>query len=270
MEELKSAIHSNNRKKIEEIILLHCQSLPTKKLTFSIDEVNRLEKDQLGSLLIPFDVPLPEHEVFAVKTLGNGNCLFNSASFLLCGSYDLANMLRILTAAELFTNAEKYAKHPKILEAFESPEITYSRNNLFTIILRDGPSSISDPIKAIEQEALLTCKDKQWSGMVDIMGLATVINRNIWSVYPDCNGNIRPLISGIVRPLSSSLTQGIQTIYIMWSRDGNMDNCHGRPYEPNHFIPLLFKPAHPEEINPEPEPQRKKRRVEVEGKKFIK
>lgn len=68
-------------------------------------------------------------------------------------------------------------------------------------MLRDEASIISEPVKAIEKEALVTCKDKQWSGMVDILGLASVIHTNIWSVYPDCNSNVRPLISGIVEPL---------------------------------------------------------------------
>lgn len=246
MDKLKTAIQSNNKKKVEGIFEQCRRQLPRNVYNFSAQQLNALEKDELGTSLIPFDLPICENEAIAVKTLGHGNCLFNSVSFVLCGSYALSNVLRMLTAAEVYIHANQYANHPKLQRAVDCPEITYSSNNLFSIMLRDEASIISEPVKAIEKEALVTCRDKQWSGMVDIMGIASVLHTNIWSVYPDCNSNIRPFISGIVEPLIPS--NDSENIFIMWSRDGNMDITHGRPFEPNHFIPILYKYTCPEEM----------------------
>lgn len=245
MNDLKFAIESNNKKRVQEIVEHNRKKLSIHQ--FSTQQLSELEQDELGAALMPFDIPIVEHEAFPVKTLGNGNCLFNSVSFLLSGSYALANILRMMTAAEIYINADKYSNHPKFLMAADCPEITYDSSNLFSIVLRDEASVISDPVKAIEKEAWMTCTDRQWSGMVDVMGLASVIGNNIWSVYPDCNNNIRPIISGVVKPLITSNNQN--TIFIMWSRDGNLDNTHGRPFEPNHFIPIVYKPANPYELH---------------------
>jgi hypothetical protein len=47
-----------------------------------------------------------------------------------------------------------------------------------------------------------------------------------------------------------------------------MDNTHGRPFEPNHVIPIVHKPAHPDEMKQQmsQEPPTKKRKVKDEGK----
>ena len=201
---LKLAIQSNNKEHVENIYELYKQEEPSFLHKFSSEQLKRLEMDTMASVLIPIDLPLRLHEVFAVKSLGNGNCLFNSVSFLLCHSYRLSSVLRLLTAAELFVNANQYARHPKLQFPYDCPEITYDSKNLFAILLREEASIISDPIKAVIKEAAVTCNDKKWSGMFDILGLASVLKKNIWSVYPDCNDNIRPLISGVVEPLICS------------------------------------------------------------------
>ena len=74
---MKCAIQSNNKKKVEEIFEQCRQQLPLNIYQFSTQQLNELEQDELGTLLIPSDLPIVEHEAFAVKTLGNGNCLFN-------------------------------------------------------------------------------------------------------------------------------------------------------------------------------------------------
>jgi hypothetical protein len=57
--------------------------------------------------------------------------IFNSVSFLLCGSYALSDVLRMMTAAEIYIHADQYAKRSKLLRAIDCPEITYSSNNIF-------------------------------------------------------------------------------------------------------------------------------------------
>jgi hypothetical protein len=56
-----------------------------------------------------------------LHSTGDGNCLFNSVSILLCGSERLHAVLRLLTAVELIRRWERYlgrssaALHPEVI-----------------------------------------------------------------------------------------------------------------------------------------------------------
>lgn len=55
----------------------------------------------------------------AIETTGDGNCLFNSTSLFLRGDESLAECLRMLTARELYLNANDYAiRKPELKELF--------------------------------------------------------------------------------------------------------------------------------------------------------
>lgn len=64
-----------------------------------------LKADKLGNALIPEDLPLQSAEnVFkAVKTTGNGDCLYNAVSLTLvhAGDESYSRLLRLLVALEL-------------------------------------------------------------------------------------------------------------------------------------------------------------------------
>ena len=77
-----------------------------------------LGKDAVGQNLIPDDIFLPRSKIVgkvefdAIKTSGDGNCLYRSASLILVGNEDLHLLLRLLTGIELFLHASYYAMHP--------------------------------------------------------------------------------------------------------------------------------------------------------------
>ena len=72
----------------------------------------------MGQNLTPDDTFLPRSKIVgkvefdAIKTSGDGNCLYRSASLILVGNEDLHLLLRLLTAIELFLHASYYAMHP--------------------------------------------------------------------------------------------------------------------------------------------------------------
>lgn len=70
------------------------------------------------------------------------------------------------------------------------------------------------------------------------MGLATVIKRPIFSVYPNANLALRPLMHGLIHPRLCSPADA-SPVHIMWSRDGNLDNRPGAIFQPHHFVPLV-------------------------------
>ena len=71
---------------------------------------NTQRKDTLASILIPTDVP---EDLIPVNVTADGNCLYNSASVLANGDESLSNILRLLTAAELYLHSDFYAHHPR-------------------------------------------------------------------------------------------------------------------------------------------------------------
>ena len=111
--------------------------------------------------------------------------------------------------------------------------------------------------------------------MFDILGLASVLKKNIWSVYPDCNDNIRPLIRRVVEPLICStiyhLTWRIPCLFCGLERETltvSPGVTPGQPFEPNHFVPIVYMPASPDELLENyGEPPVKKKRI-IEGKKY--
>lgn len=71
------------------------------------------------------------------------------------------------------------------------------------------------------------------------MALASVMGRQIFSVYPNLASSVRILLHGVIEPRVISQVKSMPTVFIMWSRDGNLDATRGVWFHPNHFIPLL-------------------------------
>ena len=95
-----------------------------------------------------------------------------------------------------------------------------------SIDIRDG----RDRIAAIKDQALSTCCDKRWAGLMEMMALSSVIGHVIYSVYPTC----APLFHG---PIVPRMGTPPTSCYIMWTRDSALDN--NGPFQPNHFVPLI-------------------------------
>lgn len=228
----------------------HCSNLESKYSTTArwIKQTNirigsHLKVDQFGQALIPDDISQSSDTFIAYKSTANGDCLFNSVSRLLVGDDSISCHLRLLTALELSANSEFYAEHPKLQDSL-SHISGFSKATLFTICLSTLGIGIWDisknPTKAIQAEARVASKTKEWAGMIHLMALASVIARPIFSVYPNVPLAFRKLLHGTIQPRVAEYIHAQEsTVYIMWSRDGNFDASSGRWYEPNHFIPLL-------------------------------
>lgn len=133
-----------------------------------------------------------------MKVSGDGNFLYNSASISFKGDKTFNGTLWVLAACELYLNPEFYANHPKIYQA--SGDSSYSEKTLFTLMLtaagENGWQVSSGKVKAVKAEDAGTSEDKLWSGLVHFMGLARVIKRPIFSVFPNANLALRPLMHG--------------------------------------------------------------------------
>ena len=46
-------------------------------------------------------------------------------------------------------------------------------------------------VDLVKQEAILNCNDRKWSSFLCILGLSSVLQRNIFTYYPDCGAQIK-------------------------------------------------------------------------------
>ena len=209
------------------------------KLNQSFRRFGELQRDLLAQSLIPSDAPT---NLIACKAIGDGNCLFNSISLSLVGTMEYSTVLRILTAIELFENADYYEKHPRFREALQSG-CSFGELTVFTLALKE-PGIVEwershSRVSAVQSEAIGGCQLGGWSSLMHIMGLATVIRRPIFTLYPNCAEGIRPLLHGIVKPRVNMPDVVPTCFYILWSRDGDLDSRPNAVYIPNHFVPLF-------------------------------
>ena len=113
----------------------------------------------------------------AIKTLGNGNCLFNSASMFLRGVEDAHALLRLLTSIELHRSAAIYAYHDALSDSANSMR---SEKSIFPDMITSDLAQCEwykskDRVKSIKAEAIALSEDKEYGSMTAITALSTVM-----------------------------------------------------------------------------------------------
>ena len=240
--------HSRVAVNLEKILLCGSAENKTAKLVEDIASEYSVELQALKNIEYFERKPLTKFAegLQAKKATSNGNCLYNSASIILNGNEDLSLILRFLTAVELYKNAPFYATHPNLPEVASDsglPEIS-----LFIQCLSESGLKVFEDtknrIEAVKREAIARCRDKKWSVMMHLMALSTVIGRPIFSLYPECNTNTRPLCHNEILPRDYGTKKrdiSVKKAMILWFRDSKLDNRPGSWYEPNHFVPIFIQ-----------------------------
>ena len=122
----------------------------------------------------------------ALTVTGDGNCLYNSASLLLCGEELRHGCLGLLVAEELYFNAEYNATHEIFKLTKEGSGIP--RDLLFPVALLSDEDGIiangGNEVDAVKAEAIAGYEFKKWGCLAHMMALPSVIRRLIYSVYP--------------------------------------------------------------------------------------
>ena len=232
---IHTLLNANNvescKKLIDDLSLLW--AIQADKTDFS-----KLAKGDLGTSLIPDIDPKPAGHPVALKSTTNGDCLYNSVSPFLCGDETQSYWLRLLVAEELYSNAEYYATHEIFKKTAKFTKIPESV--LFTVALTAvGDKIISDggsQTEAVKAKAIASCKIEEWDSLLHVMAFASVIRQPIYSLYPDINFRFRPLMHQLLNPQLSALDDGRDPIYLLWSREGSLDNRPNAWYKPNHFV----------------------------------
>ena len=163
-------------------------------------------------------------------------------SLLLVGDNTLAHTLRILTSLELFMNAQFYCDHPCFLSAIDEHPECFGKS-VYTLL----PLSVyfesldTGSIKhgLVRQEAISNCNAGKWPSFLCIMGLSSVLQRNIITYYPDF-GDLRfkLLFNRVIQPRLHAKKSTVKDLRILFCYEG--DVTPGEKFQPNHFVPLIF------------------------------
>ena len=189
-----------------------------------------------------------------VRTTPDGNCLFNAVSRAIFGNENMATELRLRTALELSLNPDYYRAHPIVSElklktasGKEWPlsglydAVVFRNSNLcaqHTTALEAKNTDKTSFQQAVEKEICSTFNNYAWSGIMQIMGLASAVRCNIQLLYPDKRHSLFPLLSGTYRPRISSANGQLPTITIMWTNIGGWKDKE-KEFQVNHFVPIL-------------------------------
>ena len=87
-------------------------ALKVSEIHFSTSQFTYSQVDKISRRIIPSNLGL---SYVPVRSTGNGNCLFDSASLALCQNETLADEFRLCTCLELANNRVFYRKHPVLV-----------------------------------------------------------------------------------------------------------------------------------------------------------
>ena len=88
--------------------------IESERIHFFTSQFKYSQVDEISRHIIPSNLGL---SYVPVRSMGNGNCLFNSTSLALCQNETLADELRLRTCFELANNREFYRKHPVLVSS---------------------------------------------------------------------------------------------------------------------------------------------------------
>ncbi|XP_044518010.1 vertnin [Gracilinanus agilis] len=191
-----------------------------------------MDVDSVALSLYPEDAP---KNMLPLACKGKGSRLFEAASVLLWGGPGLSSELRARTVVEMLLNKHYYLKgmidSKVMLQAVryslcseESPEMT------------SLPPATLEAIFDVDVKA--TCFPDSFANVWHLYALASVLQHNIYSIYPMWNLKIRPYFHRLIRPRCCN--QPPSTLHIMWSGQllaGQLLAC--QVFKPEYFSAVV-------------------------------
>ena len=219
-------------------------ALEVSEIHFSTSQFTYSQVDEISRRIIPSNLGL---SYVPVRSTGNGNCLFNSASLALCQNETLADELRLRTCFELANNREFYRKHPVLVNA----SVTYHGRDGLGVMsvetlcdLTCFASSSSNVYakygfeKAFNNEIMRTANNWSYSGTLQIMALASVLGVPIETIYPDQNDRLLPVYQNVFHPRQLSNPADSAVVRILWTNTSGWPD-RSKEFVVNHFVPLF-------------------------------
>lgn len=186
-----------------------------------------MEVDLKAKSLYPDDAP---RNMVPLTCRGGGNQLFEAASMLLWGSPNMSLELQVRTVVEMLLHKQYY-----INGMIDSKVMLQAAR--FSLCTEESPDMMNLPFTILEAifdaDIKATCFLGTFANMWHVYALASVLQSNIYSIYPMSNLKIRPYFNRLIRPRSC---QGKPTTFhIMWSGQLLADLS----FRPQSFVPVV-------------------------------
>ncbi|XP_037606838.1 vertnin [Sebastes umbrosus] len=185
--------------------------------------------DDTARGLYPPDAPLG---LLPLNCEGEGNLLFDAVSMLLVGNTGFSLELQVRTVVEMVLWKRYYLSgmidSKMMLQAVR-----------FSLCAEESEDMINLPATVLEAifdaDVKASCFPGSYANMWHLYALSSVLQFNIYSIYPMFNLKIRPYFNRIIRSRTWPKTCENLTLHVMWS--GELQS--GSLFRPNHFVALV-------------------------------
>ncbi|XP_053141584.1 vertnin [Hemicordylus capensis] len=206
-----------------------------------------LEVDRVAKSLYPEDAP---RNMLPLICKGEGNHLFEAASVLLWGNTSLSLELQVRTAVEMLIHKQYY------LNGMIDSKVMLQAAR-YSLCTEESPQMTSLPLATIEgifdADIKATCFPGTYANMWHLYALASVLQSNIYSIYPMSNLKIRPYFNRLIRPRQCG--SQVSTLHIMWSGQ----QLSSQVFQAQYFVAVVgleeLEPANPP-LEPQVQPVR--------------
>ncbi|XP_072893685.1 vertnin [Hemitrygon akajei] len=199
--------------------------LPSRSTSFREAEV-----DPRAEALYPADAP-PGMVPLAGR--GVGDRLFEAASVLLLGDGSLSMELQLRTMVEMVLH-KRYYLNGMIDSKVMLQAARYSLCTEESAHCMNLPMAILEAI--FDADVKATSYPGAFTNMWHVYALASVLQSDIYSIYPMRNLKIRPYFNRLIGPRSRPPGPPLPTLHIMWA---------GEPLSQDVFRPQYFAPVVP-------------------------
>ncbi|XP_051955122.1 vertnin-like [Xyrauchen texanus] len=185
--------------------------------------------DSVAHRLYPADAPAG---LLPLVCKGEGNLLFDAASMLLVGSTSLSLELQVRTVVEMLLWKQYY-----LCGMIDSKVMLQAAR--FSLCAEETQDMLNLSIQVLEAifdaDVKASCFPGSFANMWHVYALASVLQCNIYSVYPMFNLKIRPYFNRLIRPRTWLKDTELLTLHIMWS--GELEA--GSVFKPRNFVALI-------------------------------
>nr|XP_020459489.1 vertnin [Monopterus albus] len=185
--------------------------------------------DSAAHGLYPADAP---DGLLPLNCKGEGNVLFDAVSMLLVGNTVLSLELQVRTVVEMVLWKRYY-----LSEMIDSKMMLQAVR--FSLCAEESEDMLNLPFTILEAifdaDVKASCFPGSYTNMWHVYALSSVLQFNIYSIYPMFNLKIRPYFNRVVRPRTWPKDSVPVTLYIMWSGELQSDES----FRPNHFVALV-------------------------------
>ncbi|KAK3516377.1 hypothetical protein QTP70_010111 [Hemibagrus guttatus] len=185
--------------------------------------------DAVAHRLYPADAPAG---LLPLVCKGEGNLLFDAASMLLVGSTSLSLELQVRTVVEMLLWKQYY-----LCGMIDSKVMLQASR--FSLCAEESQDMLKLPMQVLEAifdaDVKASCFPSSFANMWHVYALASVLQCNIYSIYPMFNLKIRPYFNRLIRPRTWPKDSEPLTLHIMWS--GELEA--GSIFKPRNFVALI-------------------------------